>query len=684
MKYKSRRNPTFYVIIISSLNKSLNINKEVENMKKIMFTGNTLNEEEQKNYLDMGYQFDPYDVNLSNEEIVKILNDNNYDGYILGGDELLDEKTIKQFPSSLKVISFFGVGYEAYIDTNATTEKGIYVTNTPGTNSRAVAEHTIGLMLSSTRNILFDNTNVKNGLWQKERINDLSGLTIGIVGMGKIGTIVAKILHYSFNATIIYNSRTRKYDLENELGMEYVSLNDLYKRSDLITLHSSLNDQTQFMIDSKAINIMKDNVIIINTSRASLVEPNALYKALETGKIRTIAFDNFYKEPINIKEDKDFKRFLKFNNKQLIITPHTAYFSNQSLKAMEKLAISNTIDILENRKCENIVKEIGNYLVTEDTYFSIALKDYTFIVLEDKEYIDIIVSKLKRKLGNINVVKATSLEELSNKECIKDNTKKILMVYSNLLGEGEITTNESLKNINNLIAISFGCTYLDKLNLDYCRNNNIIVTTLPDYRADLRADLIIYIMQSLKGNITHYYKDSSDNRNGLFPSISLTNMSVGIIGLTDIANNIADKCQKLGMKVTYYSKEKRTPKYEYSNLDTLLSNSNFIVTAGYPGIEEYPLIDEDLQKIKETSYIVSCEQGNSNVNKDKFIMLAESNKISGFGFTSSDDNINNYKGNVFILRDQTWNASDIYERLSNEWVNVVVDILNNKENNLAK
>ena len=114
------------------------------------------------------------------------------------------------------------------------------------------------------------------------------------------------------------------------------------------------------------------------------------------------------------------------------------------------------------------------------------------------------------------------------------------------------------------------------------------------------------------------------------------------------------------------------------------SSSNFIVTAGYPNEEEYSLTNEDLKKIKDTSYIVSCEQSNSNINKDKFIALAESNKIAGFGFTSSDDNINNYKGNVFILRDQTWNSKDIYERLSNEWVKVVINILNNEENNLAK
>lgn len=652
-------------------------------MKKIFFSGDTLTEKERNEYKKQGYQIDAYDVNLNNEDIIKILNKEKYDGYILGGDEILDRDTIFKFPKSLKVISFFGVGYEAYIDTTATTEKNIYVTNTPGTNTIAVAEHTIGLMLASTRNIVFDNNNTKDGKWTKERINDLAGATVGIIGMGKIGTQVAKMLKYSFNANVIYYSRTRKPDLEKELEMEYVSLEELYEKSQIISLHSSLNDQTINMINKYAISKMKDGVIIINTSRANLIEPEALYEGLENNKIRTVAFDAFYKEPIDLKNDNDFKNFQKFSDNRLIITPHTAYFSNQALKEMEDLAIKNVINILENGKCENIVKEIGNFTENSNVYDNVILKNYTFLIVEEKKYLNIIVNKIKEKFENVNMVATSSMNELLSNEIVKNNTKKILMIYSNLLGEGESKISNSLSQINNLKAISFGCTYLDYIDLGYCKDNNIVVTTLPDYRAELRTDLIIYIMQSLQGNIAKYIKNLKENETGMFPSISLLNKKVGIIGLTEIGISIANKCNSLGMKVSYFSENKRNPKYEFKDIKNILKESDFIVTTSYPGEEQYCIKEELANEINPNAYIVSCEQGGSNINEILFKNLAENRKISGFGFTSSDDNIDNYSGNIFILRDQTWDSEDIYFKLADEWVNSINLILNNKEKNLA-
>jgi len=653
-------------------------------MKKIFFSGDTLTEKERNEYKEQGYQIDAYDVNLKNEDIIEILNKENYDGYILGGDEILDKDTICKFPKSLKVISFFGVGYEAYIDTTATTEKNIYVTNTPGTNTIAVAEHTIGLMLACTRNIVFDNNNTKKGNWSKERINDLAGTTVGIIGMGKIGTQVAKILKYSFNANIIYYSRSRKPDLEKELEMKFVSLEELYERSNIISLHSSLNDKTINMINKEAISKMKDGIIIINTSRANLIDPVALYEGLEKNKIKTVAFDAFYKEPIDLKKDKDFKHFQKFADNRLIITPHTAYFSNQALKAMEDLAIKNVIDILENGKCENVVKEIGNYTESSNVYDSVMLKDYTFLIVEEEKYLNIIVNKIKETLGNVNIIATSSMNELLSNEIVKSNTKKILMVYSNLLGEGESKISNSLAQINNLKAISFGCTYFDYIDLTYCKKNNIVVTTLPDYRAELRADLIVYIMQSLQGNIAKYIKNLKENKIGMFPSISLLNKKVGIIGLTEIGTSIANKCNNLGMKVSYYSENKRNPKYEFKDIKNIFKESDFIITASYPGEEQYYINEDIVSEINPNAYIVSCEQGGSNVNEVLFKQLAENRKIRGFGFTSADDNIENYNGNIFILRDQTWDSEDVYLKLADEWINSINLILNNEENNLAR
>ena len=381
-------------------------------MKKIFFSGDTLKENERKKYENKGYKIEAYDANLKNNEIIQILNKEKYDGYILGGDEILDRETVLKFPDSIKVISFFGVGYEAYIDTTATNEKNICVTNTPDTNTKAVAEHTLALMLASTRNIIFDNNNTKNGKWAKERINDLEGATIGIIGMGKIGTKVAKILKYSFNANLIYYSRKRKYDLEKELEMTFVSLDELYKRSDIISIHCSLNNETKNMINQEAMSKMKKGVIIINTSRANIIEPTALFNSLENNTIRTVAFDAFYKEPIDLKSDNDFNQFQKFGDNRLIITPHTAYFSNQALKSMEDLAIKNAIDVLETGKCENIVKEIEKEKENIAIYKNIMLKNYTFLIVEEQRYLDIIVNNMKKGWGDINIIATKTLEDL--------------------------------------------------------------------------------------------------------------------------------------------------------------------------------------------------------------------------------------------------------------------------------
>ena len=652
-------------------------------MKKIFFSGDTLKENERKKYENKGYKIDAYDANLKNNEIIQILNKEKYDGYILGGDEILDRETVLKFPDSIKVISFFGVGYEAYIDTTATNEKNICVTNTPDTNTKAVAEHTLALMLASTRNIIFDNNNTKNGKWAKERINDLEGATIGIIGMGKIGTKVAKILKYSFNANLIYYSRTRKDDLEKELEMTFVSLDELYKRSDIISIHCSLNNETKNMINQEAMSKMKKGVIIINTSRANIIEPTALFNSLENNTIRTVAFDAFYKEPIDLKSDNDFNQFQKFGDNRLIITPHTAYFSNQALKSMEDLAIKNAIDVLETGKCENTVKEIENYTENIAIYKNIMLKNYTFLIVEEQRYLDIIVNNMKKAFGDINIIATTSLKDLLSNEKIKDNNKKILMIYSNLLGKCETSVTKKIEQIKNLKAISLGNTYLKLIDLEYCKKNNIVVTTLSDYRAELRADLIIYIMQSLQGRISEYIKNLKENRIEIFPSFSLVNKKVGIIGLTEIGNAIADKCKHIGMEVSYFSEKRRNPKYKFNDLKSLVKKSDFIITAGYPKEEQYYLQDDIINEINSNAFIISSEQGNSNINENTFKKLIEDGKICGYGFTSSNDSIENYNGNVFILRDQTWDSEEVYYKLAKEWINSINLILTNKAKNLA-
>lgn len=228
-----------------------------------------------------------------------------------------------------------------------------------------------------------------------------------------------------------------------------------------------------------------------------------------------------------------------------------------------------------------------------------------------------------------------------------------------------------------------GNTYLKLIDLEYCKKNNIVVTTLSDYRAELRADLIIYIMQSLQGRISEYIKNLKENRIEIFPSFSLVNKKVGIIGLTEIGNAIADKCKHIGMEVSYFSEKRRNPKYIFNDLKSLVKKSDFIITAGYPKEEQYYLQDDIINEINSNAFIISSEQGNSNINENTFKKLIEDGKICGYGFTSSNDSIENYNGNVFILRDQTWDSEEVYYKLAKEWINSINLILTNKAKNLA-
>jgi len=306
---------------------------------------------------------------------------------------------------------------------------------------------------------------------------------------------------------------------------------------------------------------------------------------------------------------------------------HYLKYKNGNHKYAKDFEFLDSYGIISNEKMadylkENYFDELNNFCTIDD-----------FIIGNIYSNNEIASTFKCSNMGGMRRSIATnSMNELLSNEIVKNNTKKILMIYSNLLGEGESKISNSLAQINNLKAISFGCTYFDYIDLTYCKENNIVVTTLPDYRAELRADLIVYIMQTLQGNIAKYIKNLKENKIGMFPSISLLNKKVGIIGLTEIGTSIANKCNNLGMKVSYYSENKRNPKYEFKDIKNIFKESDFIITASYPGEEQYYINEDIVSEINPNAYIVSCEQGGSNVNEVLFKQLAENRKIRGFGF----------------------------------------------------
>lgn len=202
------------------------------------------------------------------------------------------DKTFIDKAKKMKMVIRGGVGLDN-IDLDRCNKKGIIVKNTPEASTIAVAELTFAFMLGITRNVVKAHNSMKNGQWTKDmKGSELHGKTLGIVGLGRIGTEVAKRAK-AFGMNIIayekYNTRSA--------DAKIVPFDELLRRSDFISLHVPLTDETNEMINRKSIRKMKDGVVLINTARGKLVNENDLAEALESGKVRYAGLDVYQQEP---------------------------------------------------------------------------------------------------------------------------------------------------------------------------------------------------------------------------------------------------------------------------------------------------------------------------------------------------------------------------------------------------
>jgi len=239
----------------------------------------------------------------------------------------------------LRVIVVHGVGID-HIDLDTAKKLRIKVVNTPEALTNAVAEFTIGLIFSLIKRIPQADKAVRRGEWHRKFSDligiDLAGKTIGIIGLGRIGSAVVRILR-AFNVRLIYYSPRRKYDLERELGIEFKPIHELLKESDIISIHATLTKETYHMLSYEEFELMKDGVYIVNTSRGAIMDEKAFLEYLNSGKIRGAALDVFETEPL-----PENSPLLKFDN--LILTPHLAASSVDSLR---RLAIDSARKTLQ-------------------------------------------------------------------------------------------------------------------------------------------------------------------------------------------------------------------------------------------------------------------------------------------------------------------------------------------------
>jgi glyoxylate reductase len=249
----------------------------------------------------------------------------------------------------LKVVSQLGVGVDN-IDVAEATRRGVFVGNTPGVLAKATADIAFGLLMSAARRISEGDRWLRAGNWKMQYHPmvwlgaEVHGATLGIVGMGQIGVEMAKRAR-GFDMRVIYYSRTRKPELESELGMEYFEPSDLLSTADFVTLHIPLTLETRHFIGERELQLMKPTAILINAARGAVVDSQALYTALKEGWISGAALDVTDPEPI-LPDDP----LLSLDN--LVITPHIGSASIDSRRRTCLLAARNVVAGIQGKRLE--------------------------------------------------------------------------------------------------------------------------------------------------------------------------------------------------------------------------------------------------------------------------------------------------------------------------------------------
>jgi len=288
-------------------------------------------------------------TSLPKEELLRIIPD--YDGLVVRSETKVTAEVIKA-ATRLKVVARAGVGVDN-VDVEAATGRGVIVVNTPGGNTLAAAELAFTLMLATARKLGQANTSLKEGKWERKQFVgvELFGKTLGIVGLGRIGTEIAK-------RAISFGMRPIAYDpfvqpaYAEKNGIEMTTLLDIYHRADFITVHSPLTPETLHMINDSAFEQMKNGVRIINAARGGIIDEAALLNALQSGKVAAAGLDVYEQEP----PPADYP-LIKHPN--VVVTPHLGASSEEAQIKVAVDAAESVIAALNGELVPNAVNLPG-------------------------------------------------------------------------------------------------------------------------------------------------------------------------------------------------------------------------------------------------------------------------------------------------------------------------------------
>ena len=272
------------------------------------------------------------------------------DAMLVSTREAITRRVLENIPR-VKVISRYGVGLDN-VDLDAAADVGIVVTHYPGYCTPEVADHALAMILALNRRIVEQDRSLREGAWVEHGpatrrilrgpIQPLREQTLGIVGFGRIGQAVAQRAK-PFGLTIIAADPYLDPETVRAAGAQPVTLQELLRRADIVTLHTPLTPETRGMIDAAALALMKPTAVIVNTSRGPIIDLPALARALEDGKIAGAALDVVDPEPLPAEAP-----FYRMPN--VILTPHSAYYSERSVDVVRRETLHEALQVLRGKR----------------------------------------------------------------------------------------------------------------------------------------------------------------------------------------------------------------------------------------------------------------------------------------------------------------------------------------------
>ena len=266
--------------------------------------------------------------------------------------EKIDGEVMESAGEQLKIVANYAVGYNN-IDVEEAKKKNIMVTNTPGVLTESAAEHAIAFLFSIAERIVEADKFMRAGkykAWGPKMLlgADIQGKTLGIIGLGRIGTAVAQRMQDGFDVKIVYYDLKRNEELEEKFGMKYKELDDLLKESDFVSIHTALTDETKHLINAEKLALMKSSAYLINTARGPIVDETALIEVLKEKKIAGAALDVFENEP------ELTPGLVDLDN--VVLTPHIASATEGTRNKMSEMAAKNIIAALDGETPPNLVE----------------------------------------------------------------------------------------------------------------------------------------------------------------------------------------------------------------------------------------------------------------------------------------------------------------------------------------